>query len=282
MRLLPFRIKIGDGLIVLNILNLFLIASIFFLPSNILRFILGVPFVLFSPGYTLMAVLFPRRVGMGNIERLTLSFGISIAIVSLIGLLLNYTPWGIRLESIIVSVSSLILVMSFISWLRRRRLFEEERFTVSFNMTLVNRAGGFKSRIINVILILCILSLLGTIGYVITTITSDQEYTEFYLRSEDNEIYPMVLNEGEEGSVIVGIINNEHEKVSYRVEIEINGINNNQPRIALLEQSEKWEQEISFIPEMIGANQSIEFVLYKNEEIEPYLEPLRLWFDVRE
>jgi uncharacterized membrane protein len=219
---------------------------------------------------------------MGNIERLTLSFGISIAIVSLIGLLLNYTPWGIRLESIIVSVSSLILVMSFISWLRRRRLFEEERFAVSFNMTLDNRAGGFKSRIINVILILCILSLLGTISYVITTITSDQEYTEFYLRSEDNEIYPMVLNEGEEGSVIVGIINNEHEKVSYRVEIEINGINDNQPRIALLEQSEKWEQEISFIPEMIGANQSIEFVLYKNEEIEPYLEPLRLWFDVRE
>ena len=63
------------------------------------RIVLGVLFVLFFPGYTLVAALFPARNSIGRIERLALSFGLSIAVVPLIGLGLNYTPWGIRLTT---------------------------------------------------------------------------------------------------------------------------------------------------------------------------------------
>ena len=65
-----------------------------------IRIILGLLFVLFLPGYSLIAALFPKKKDLDTIERLALSFGLSIAITPLIGLLLNYTPFGIRLTPI--------------------------------------------------------------------------------------------------------------------------------------------------------------------------------------
>ena len=64
---------------------------------------LGLLMVLFVPGYTLIAALFPKIGDLDGIERTALSFGLSIAVVPLIGLGLNYTPWGIRLIPVVVS-----------------------------------------------------------------------------------------------------------------------------------------------------------------------------------
>lgn len=112
----------------LNLLTVALIVAIFLITSNAARIVLGLPFVLFFPGYVLILALFPRKDGMGGIERAALSFGLSIAVVPLIGLILNYTPWGIRLEPVLYSLASFIFVMSLIAWLRMRWLLEEERF----------------------------------------------------------------------------------------------------------------------------------------------------------
>ena len=49
-----------------------------------IRIILGLLLVLFLPGYSLIAALFPRRGDLDGIERIALSFGLSIAIVPLI------------------------------------------------------------------------------------------------------------------------------------------------------------------------------------------------------
>jgi len=56
-----------------------------------IRIILGLPLVLFLPGYALIATLFPRKDDLDAIERIALSFGLSIAISPLLGLALNYT-----------------------------------------------------------------------------------------------------------------------------------------------------------------------------------------------
>jgi len=73
--------------------------------------VLGLLLVLFLPGYSLIAALFPRRDDLDGIEQIALSFGLSIAIVPLIGLALNYTPYGSRLgacASRAVSVHDLV------------------------------------------------------------------------------------------------------------------------------------------------------------------------------
>ena len=53
------------------------------------RIILCLPLVLFLPGYTLIATLFPRKGDLDGIERVAFSFGLSIAIIPLLGLALN-------------------------------------------------------------------------------------------------------------------------------------------------------------------------------------------------
>ena len=66
--------------------------------NNVVRIILGIPIVLFIPGYLLVSVLFPGKKtekGLDVVEKIALSLGVSIAIVPLLGIVLNYTPWGI-------------------------------------------------------------------------------------------------------------------------------------------------------------------------------------------
>jgi hypothetical protein len=82
-------------------------------PYVYIRYILGSVFVLFLPGYSLIKTLFPTR-EIDNIERTALSIGMSLALVPLVGLLLNYTPWGIRLTPVTLSLLSLTTILTII------------------------------------------------------------------------------------------------------------------------------------------------------------------------
>ena len=78
--------------------------------------------VLFVPGYTLIAALFPKIGDLEGIERIALSFGLSIAVVPLMGLALNYTPWGIRLVPVVISVVTFTIAMAAAAYWRRMNL----------------------------------------------------------------------------------------------------------------------------------------------------------------
>lgn len=283
-KVFPLRIRIRNELLPLILLVILLIAAITFSPSNILRIILGLPFVLLFPGYTLMAALFPRRERLDNIERVALSVGMSIAVVTLIGLILNFTPWGIKLDSLLWFIASFTFIMAVIAWLKRKKVPVEERFSIAFTLALAGRETGTQTKVLSVILVLTVLSVLGITGYVIATPKLSQKFTEFYiLGSEGKTIdYPQELKLGERGIVTIGIVNHEYKKVSYRVEVRINGTKNNELEPVVLKNDEEWMQEVSFAPEIAGEKQEVEFLLYKNGEIEPYLEALRLWLDVKE
>jgi hypothetical protein len=113
-------------------------------PLAYVRNVLGTIFVLFLPGYTFIKMLFPQKLpiptsseNLDNIERIALSLGMSLAIVPIIGLILNYTPWGIRLTPIVLSLFILTLVSATIAVAR-----EHQTINVKSNMakleTLVN------------------------------------------------------------------------------------------------------------------------------------------------
>jgi len=55
------RLKVPKELLLLNAVTVLFVLAITLLPSSTLRFILGVPFLLFAPGYALIAALFPRK-----------------------------------------------------------------------------------------------------------------------------------------------------------------------------------------------------------------------------
>jgi hypothetical protein len=105
-----------------------LIAIIAFFPDSPVRIILGLPFILFFPGYMLICALFPRKEDLGLVERLALSMGLSMAVTSLIGLTLNYKPFGIRLYPITFSLFLFILLMSAVAMYRRRIISPGDAF----------------------------------------------------------------------------------------------------------------------------------------------------------
>lgn len=88
-------------------------------PLVYLRYVLGSLFVLYIPGATLIEALYPRGEELEPLERLALSIGLSLALVPLVGLVLNYTPWGIRLTPIAVSLAFLSLLLAFIAVYRK-------------------------------------------------------------------------------------------------------------------------------------------------------------------
>ena len=93
---------------IIIILTLTTALLVFTIPENAFplvyaRYILGLIFVLWLPGYTFIKALFPEK-ELDSIERAALSIGMSLALVPMIGLLLNYTPWGIRRTPITISL----------------------------------------------------------------------------------------------------------------------------------------------------------------------------------
>ena len=96
-------------------------------PLVYVRYVLGIIFILWLPGYAFIKALFPQTLpftralahslgttekNLDTIERVALSLGMSIALVPIVGLLLNYTPWGIRLTPIVLSLTTLTLAFA--------------------------------------------------------------------------------------------------------------------------------------------------------------------------
>lgn len=275
------KIKIRDELIPLNGLVLVLILIVNLFPTNVIRLVLGLPFLLFFPGYTLVAALFPEKT-IDAIERVALAFGLSLAMVPLIGLVLNYTPWTIRLEPVLYSTSLFIFAMSIIAWVRRKGLPQQRRFAIEFQLKLPGWSGTVWDKALSIALVLAVLGALGTLAYAVATPKVGERFTEFYILGAEGKAdnYPKKLTLGVPASVILGIVNWEQEPAIYRVEIKINqeivsGIDN-----ISLNHEEKWEQEVSFAAISVGTNQKVELILYKAAKPEPY-QKLHLWVDVK-
>ena len=246
------RIEIKNELLVINILSVVLILIISFLPVQVLRIILGLPFILFFPGYTLIAALFPKKSDLDAMERVALSFGLSIAVVPLIGLVLNYTPWGIRLYPILLSLAFFIVAMSAIAWYRRRGLPEKEKLNLALNLSLPKQKNPSRlDRVLSTVLILAILGAIGTLGYVIASPKVGERFTEFYILGLEGkaEGYPKELTVGEAGRVILGITNHEHEIMSYEVEMMVGGTLDKETGPIELAHEQKWGEEVSFVPQ---------------------------------
>lgn len=274
------RIKISHLLLVIDLLTIILILTVIFFPGNIINIILGLPFVLFFPGYCLLSSLFTHKNILSSVERLALSFGISLAIVPLVCLLVNYLPWGLSVNSILFSISIFTVITSGIAWLRQRRLSETDKTELTVNL------AGWKEKdriqkTLSVVLVLVAVGVIGVLVYVIAVPRTSEQYTEFYLLNEEGKTgnYPSEMKLGETGSLIVGIINHERQDAIYRVEVRIDDVTTEILDSLLLKNDEKSEQVMTFIPQKTGAHQKVEFLLFKDGVVDPY-NRLHIWVDV--
>lgn len=120
-------------------LSLATLITVFAIPADdvplvYIRYVLGTIFLLWLPGYAFIKALFPEQFpiktsekDLDGIERGVLSITMSLALVPMVGLLLNYTPWGIRLTPIVLSLVALTIVFALVAVLRERQMGNEKK-----------------------------------------------------------------------------------------------------------------------------------------------------------
>ena len=189
--------------------------------------LLGILLVVFTPGYVLVAACFPKAREMDWIERIVLSFGLSVGVVPLLGLLLNLTPWGIRLVPVVVSIIVFTFSLGWAAYWRRMRLPVDQRLSLTFSLAIPTfHRLSLLDRGLTIGLAVGVVVTGGALAFVVLTANSGDTYTEFYVLAAAGNAsgYPTTMNVSQEATVILGVVNHESVTVSYLIRIELVGV----------------------------------------------------------
>lgn len=308
------------------------------LQESPLRIALGLVFVLFAPGYALVAALFPeagpsRRDGtehgtakrngdarerstdrpagtaLTGLERLALSIGFSIVLVTLCGLGASHTPLGVEAGPIVVALGVGTVLLIGTAAVRRTKLDAEDRFRVPYREWY----GGTHSALfepdtatdvaVNVLVAIAVVSALAAGGYATAASPENERFSAIYLLTEDDDgtlvtdDYPAELESGESRQLVVGIDNNEQRPVTYTLvvaeqrvdtdgdETTITGQNELDRFETQVGSGETWRTRYDLEPTMAG-DVRIVWLLYADSDVpsDPSLEnadySTQLWMTV--
>ena len=250
------------------------------------RLVLSFPTMLFIPGYCLTAALFPKKSDINLLERIALSIGLSIAVVPLIGFVLNFTTWGIRLNPIVISLTFFTLLMVFIAAYRRALLPIGERFRIPFSeivsairQEIFPTESNRGERILIAALILAILIAIMTTIFVINFPRESGQFTEFFILGENRTTtyYPDLIIPGQNYPMFIGVGNHEYRNMNYTIEtwmirMEFDNVTNSSA-ISVMDPGE-WlviplaHNETTIIPYNLSVKRTgynrVEFLLFEN------------------
>jgi len=254
-------------------------------PLPMLRLLLGLAYVLYVPGYTLQAALFPRDDDLDGPERLALSFGLSVAVVPPMALLLDALPWGIRLWPIVICEAVFMVLCTALALFRRHRLPPEARPLWQVEFRPGDWWGGL-SRTERFLYGLLGVALIGfAIGAtaIIVTPKPGEKLTEFYILGPEGlaENYPREVVVGAAVTVTVGIANHEGVPAYYWVGVysDASGQLIGQAPLVLLDAEGTLERTLGFVPMTVGDDIKINIWLYRDGYDTPY-RTLHLWMKV--
>ena len=253
-------------------------------PLAILRLALGLVYLLFIPGYVLQMALYPRVDDLDGVERVALSFALSVAVLAPIALVLNYLPWGIRLWPIVISLGIYMVGCLAAGMWRRARLPNAIRMEVKTGFDLrgwwASQEHG--NRVVYVILA-------GTLAVVLLTTLSillipqpAERFTEFYMLGAEGQAqdYPRQVTAGQPVTLTVGISNREGAAAVYRIQVKADDQMLTQAGPLSLANGKSWEQALEFTPPTAGDDQQIQIFLEREGQPSPY-RSLRLWINVQ-
>jgi len=211
-----------------------------------LQFLVAVPLLLFLPGYVLVGVLFPRRgptgeqpsrglrsvasVGdetrVGLAERLALSVGLSVALVPLLGIVLELLPVAAFDGAIFPTLVVFVLVGAIVASARRLRTPAADRFRLPVDAmrgALTDPFGsmGRGERLATIALAVALLVAVVATGYVFAVPPSGEGFTDLRVMTGSpadptfGEYPEEITANGTE--LLVGIDNREGSQQAYTV-----------------------------------------------------------------
>ena len=142
--------KNKSGFRSLDLLLIFLITIIaigFILVPNfnekIIITLFGILLIVF-PGYSLVAALYPKKDDLNGIERASLTFGFPLIGLAVGFLIININPVAISIPFILLLLATFTLVFIIIAYIRRRRVSENEEYSLDVTPSKSNNHKPIK------------------------------------------------------------------------------------------------------------------------------------------
>lgn len=255
-----------------------------------LQIVLGLLYILYIPGYCLMAALFPEHDALDGVERTGLSIALSIAIVPVLSLVINQLPWGLRPVPILIGEFVIMLTCMGIAIWRRSRLPANEVYAPETRLRLRSWWQGLvpgERRIYPLIGLGVLLGVL-LLSWTFLVPSPDRFMTEFYILGKNGvaENYIRQAPLDSDLTTTLGITNREQGQREYRVEVWAVDVWDPNQRTLLTQQGpislapgETQQRDITWRMPQAEDEQQVEFLLFSGQSNEPYRQ-LRLWVDI--
>jgi len=236
------------------------VAVVLFVEATLVRVVVGLPLLLFLPGYALLTVLFPGRhpssegfVGtdgsLTDTVRFALSFGMSVAMLPVIALAL-WAAWSTIDPGRVALVYGAGTVFGMAAGtVRRMRVPKPVRYEPPIRQWatgLRSWAGPFDRTAVSSVTLVVAVALTVVVATVAIGVPAESaSYTGFTLLTQQDDgsyvagDYPTQVAPDEEIELVVGLANHEAETVTYTVVVELQ-------RVAVEEQSAR----VSYAPEL--------------------------------
>jgi uncharacterized membrane protein len=267
---------------------------------------LGLPLVFFSPGYALVALLFPqegsaqsqkwastgrvRQHGVTAGERCALSFGVSVALLTPLGVLFSVARLSFIPVYVIAAIAGFTLLISIFAVIRRFNVPKKSRFAVSIRggATHLYRAIFHEESaadvVLNMALVLSVVVALTTVGFAVAAPQDGEHFSNLSLltRGENgnyvSEGYPTNITAEDSKPVFISVQNHEDKATEYTVVAQIQRVKqrpNGGARVTEREEigrfdhrvsaGETWQTRHDIDPTMTGEDLRLVYLLYKDD-----------------
>ncbi|WP_336360114.1 DUF1616 domain-containing protein [Haladaptatus sp. ZSTT2] len=254
------------------------LSFVLYTENSLMRTIIGLPLVLFVPGFVLLLALYPHRFSLEtNIdgwvhndsiegplprfirtrergitfgERIALSFGLSIALMPPLAIALSLAGFGLTISTVVGSLSVFITLALFVGSQRRKALAPEERFDIPVKQWVSELSVAVfdtESKLdlaLNAVLICAVVVATTGFGYALFVPNYAEEYTEFSLLSQTEtgdfvfSGYPTEFQQGVPQEFLIVVENQEGRSTTYNVIVELQRVETADGGLSVVEREE--------------------------------------------
>ena len=250
------------------------------------RIVLGLPLVTFIPGYALVAALFPSTTVIDTVERLSLSFALSLALIPLLALAVDLSPWSFALAPMLVALLAATVLFSIIALVRRSQTASVDRFLPVVPDVHIPppRAWDTLTRVAVATAVAGLVLFLGSGALLVAQRLGGEPMTEFALYNADGnpEFYARFLHVGEPASYVIEIVNHEQKTVTYTLRVTTDGQELGRIDGITVADGEIWRQPVQIAIPVAGSQVPVTFDLFRQDrgtDGAPYRQ-LRIFVDV--
>ena len=264
--------------------------------------VVGLPLLFLAPGYVTVAALFPRETpargdtaggirqtrGIRGVERVALSFGLSVALLPLFGLVLLGVLGGVTRAVVVWTVVGFVFLGAVLASVRRRRVPPADRYRIR----VVDLFGAVRSAVVggttvhtavNLVLVVSVILARASVGYALAAPQDGEAHSTLYVATETNDgdlvaaDYPETVTAGEPEPLVAGIDNDEGDAVEYELLVVADRVDTGGGETTVVEREElertrlavgdgesvTYDHEIA--PTMTGEDLRVSYLLFEDE-----------------